>query len=60
MLSEDDMLTDNIETIIYNGVGTISGKYRILKGIGTVSWSCTDNEVQLQTNKLNNLIYFTD
>ena len=39
---------------------TICGKDIIPKGIGTVSWSWTDNERQLHTNKWNNVIYFSD
>ena len=34
--SEEDMLTENIYPIIYNGVETIGGKYIISKGIDTV------------------------
>ena len=35
-------------------------KYGILKGIGTVSCSCTDYEKQPHTKKLNNVIYFIE
>ena len=31
------MFTDNIDTIVSNGVATIGGKYIITKEIGTVS-----------------------
>ena len=54
------MLTDKIEPIISNGVATIGGKYLITKGIGTIIWSWTDDERQLHTNKLNNVLYFVD
>ena len=54
------MFTDKIETIIYNGVATICGKDLIPKGVGTVSWSWTDDEGQLNSNKLNNVLYFPD
>ena len=54
------MFTDNIETIMYNGVVTIGGNYIIPKGIVTVSWYWTDDEGQLHTNKLNTVIYFPD
>ena len=53
------MFADKIEPIIYNGVETIFGKYLIPKGIGTVIWSWNDYEGQLNTNKLNNILYFT-
>ena len=39
---------------------TIGGKYLIPKWIGTVSWSWTDDEEQLHTEKFNNVLYFTD
>ena len=42
------MITDKIYPIIYNGVA---------KGIGTVSWSWTDDEGQMYIIKLNNLLY---
>ena len=54
------MFTDNIETITSNVVATIGGKYLIPKDIGTVSWYFTDDEVKLHTNKLKNVLYFTD
>ena len=41
-------------------MATIGGKYLIPDRIGTVRWSWTDNEGQLQKNQLNNLLYFTD
>ena len=50
------MFTDKIEPIIYAGVETINGKYVVPRGIGTVIWSWTDDEGQLHTNKLNDLI----
>ena len=55
-----DIFNDNIEPIPYNVVATIGEKSLIPKGIGTVSWSWTDDEEQLYTNKLNNLIYFKE
>ena len=58
--SEEDMFTDKIYPIISNGVTTIYGKYLIPKGNVTVSCTWTDDEVQLYTNKLNNLLYFPD
>ena len=54
------MFTDKIEPIISNGVATIGGKYIIPRMIGKVSWYWNDDEVQLHTNKLNNVLYFTD
>ena len=39
---------------------TICGKDCIPKGIGTVSWSWTNDEEQLKTNRLKNVLYFTD
>ena len=53
------MLTDKIEPIISNGVENIGGYDLIPKGIGTVRWSWTDDEGKPNTNKLNNLPYFT-
>ena len=50
------MFTDYIEPIISNGVSIIGRKYIIPKGIGTVRWYWTDGDVQLHTNKLNNLL----
>ena len=50
------MFTDKIETIIYNGVSTIGGKDVIKKVVGTVRYSWTGDEVQLHTNKLNNVL----
>ena len=32
------MYTENIETIIFNGVATIVEKYTFSKGIGTFRW----------------------
>ena len=54
------MFTDKIEPIIYNGVADIGGKYFIPKGIGTVRLSETDDEGQLHTKKLNNVLCFTN
>ena len=54
------MLNYKIEPIISNGVATIGGNYIIPKGIGTVRLSWTDDEGQLHTNKLNNVLYFPD
>ena len=54
------MFTDKIEPIISNGVSTIGGNYLIPKYNDTVSWSWTDDEGQLHTNKLNNVLYFPD
>ena len=54
------MFTDNIHHIISNIVATIGGKYIIQKRIDTVSWSWTDDEGQMHTNKSNNVIYFPD
>ena len=53
------MFTDKIDPKIYNGVATMGGKYIIPKGIGTVKWSWTDGEGQLNTHRLNNVPYFT-
>ena len=50
------MSTDKIGPIISNGVVTIGRKDLIPKGIITVRWSWTDDEGQLQTNKLNNVL----
>ena len=41
-------------------MATIGGKYIIPRMIGKVSWYWNDDEVQLHTNKLNNVLYFTD
>ena len=54
------MFTDKIEPIIYNGVSTIGVKDVIPKVIDTVRWYWSDDEGQLHTNKLNDLIYFPD
>ena len=53
------MFTENIDPVIYNGVETVDRKDLITKGIGTVILSWTDDERQLQTNKLNIVIYYT-
>ena len=54
------MFTKKIQNIISNVVYTIGVKYIIPKGIGKVSWYQTDDEGKLQTNKFNNILYFTD
>ena len=54
------MFSDNIEPKISNILETIGGKYIIPEGIGTFSWSWTDDGGQLHTKKLNNVIYFTN
>ena len=36
--SEEEMLTEKIYPIIYNGVANICEKYFIPKGVGAVSW----------------------
>ena len=54
------MFTDKIERIISNGVVTIGGRDLITKGIGTVIWSCNDDEGKMHTKRLNNVIYFMD
>ena len=55
LCSEKDTFTNKIYTIITNGMETICGNDLIPKGIGTVSWSSTDNKGQLHTKKLNNV-----
>ena len=57
--SEEEMFTENIDPVIYNGVETVDRKDLITKGIGTVSWYWTDDEEQLH-KIFNNLIYFPD
>ena len=59
-LSEEDIFTDKIEPIIYNGVESIGGKDHIPKGVGSVSWSWTDDEGKLHTKKFNKVIYLSD
>ena len=54
------MFTDKIDPIIYNGVANIGGKDLIPKWICTVSWSWTDDEGQIHTNKLKIVLYFPD
>ena len=54
------MSTDNIYSIISNGVATIGGKYIIPKGIGTVSWSWSYDEVKYHIKKWNNVLYFIE
>ena len=56
--SEEDMFTDKIYPIISNRVATIGGTDIIPKGIGTFSWSCTDDEGQLHTKKINSVLCF--
>ena len=58
--SEEDIFSDNIETVISNGVETIGRKYLIQKGIVTFSWYWTDDEGKLHKKILNNVLYFTD
>ena len=58
--SDEYMFTDNIYPIIYNVVATIVRKDIIQKEVNTGIWSCTDDEVKLHTNKLNNILYFLD
>ena len=41
-------------------MANIGGKDLIQEGISTFSWSWTDDEGQLQTKKLNNVLYFQD
>ena len=53
------MFTYKIVPIISNVVETISGKDIIPKSIGTDRWSWTDDEGQLFTKKLINVIYFS-
>ena len=51
--SEENMFTKNIEPMISNGVAAIGGKHLTPKGIGTVSWSCTDDECKYtQRNRI--------
>ena len=50
------MFNYKIEPIIYNGVENMGGKDIIPKGIVTVSCYWTDDEWQLHTNKLNNVL----
>ena len=54
--SEEYIFNEKIEPIIYNGVSTIGVKDVIPKVIDTVRWYWTDGDVQLHTNKLNNLL----
>ena len=54
------MFTDKIYPIISNVVATIGGKDHTPKVVVTVILSWTDDEGKLQTNKLNNVIYFKD
>ena len=54
------MFTDKIKLMISSGVATIGGKYLITKGVGTVIWSCADDEGRLYKNKFNNVLYFSD
>ena len=54
------MFTDKIVPIISNGVETIDRRDIISNGSFTVSWSWTDDEWQMHTNKLNNVLYFPE
>ena len=54
------MFTEKIDTAIYNGVVNIGRNDLIPKRIGIVSWSWTDDEGNLHTKKLNNVLYFKD
>ena len=57
-LSEEEMFTNKIDSTIYNGVATICENDIIPKWIGRVSWYCTDEDEQLYTDKLNDVLYF--
>ena len=54
------MLYDKIEPIIDNGVATIGLNDLIPKWIGSVSWSCNDDEEQMHKNKFDNILYIPD
>ena len=54
------MFNDNIQPIISNVLVTRGGKYIFQKGIVTISWSWTDDEVKLHTNRLNDILYVPD
>ena len=54
------MFTYKIDSIIYNGVANIGRKGIITKGVRTVRWSHNEDEWQLYTNKLNNVLKFPD
>ena len=54
----EEVFSDKIDHIIFNGVENIVGKGIITKNIGTGRSSCTDDEVQLHTKKLYNILYF--
>ena len=54
------MFIYKIDPITTNGVVTIGEKYLTPKSIGIVSWLWNKDEVQINTKKLNNLIYFPD
>ena len=54
------MFTEKIDKIISSEVENIGEKDLITKVIFIVSWSWTDNEGKLHTEKLNNLLYFPD
>ena len=56
IFSEEYMFINKIEPIISNGVANIGGKYLIPKGIGTVRWSCTDDEGKLHLKIFNNVL----
>ena len=50
------MFHDNMEPIISNGVATIGGEYPIPKEIVTANWLGTNDEGQLHTKRLHNVI----
>ena len=54
------MFTDQINTIISNGVENIGRKDIIQKGVSRVRWSWDDDEGQPHTNKFNNVLNFTE
>ena len=54
------MFADKIQPILFKGVATIGRKDIIPKLIDTISWYWADDEGQLYTNKLNNLLYFQE
>ena len=55
LFSDEDMFTEKIEPITYNGVANIGGNDIITKGIGTVIWYWNDYEGQLKTKRFYNL-----
>ena len=54
------MFIDKIEPIIYNVVATLCRKYIIPEGIGTVRWSCTNDEGKLHAKTFNNVLYLQE